>query len=286
MDANLSSITKRTYLERLKFFIESTKKDLKDIILHPEESIEWIEKHSTSLQTQKSYLSAILAVFKHTPSLKETEKDIYYKWYLAFKKVHDQIDSKYKMNEPSLKQKEGYVPYKDIVEKRDELKKGSKERLLLAMYTYLRPLRSDFNKVYIYEKPQKIYSYDNYIVLTETPELVLREFKTAKKKLENIYQKELPKNLIEEIQQSLEKHPREWLFVDRTGEPYKSDSFTKWVNRTLKSLFGKPLTISLIRHSYINHLDFNKLTIQEKEEIAKDMAHTADTQDRYRLIFN
>jgi len=54
----------------------------------------------------------------------------------------------------------------------------------------------------------------------------------------------------------------------------------------LKKLFNKPLTISLIRHSYINSLDFNKLSVIEKENIAKDMAHTVNTQDRYRLIFN
>jgi hypothetical protein len=41
----------------------------------------------------------------------------------------------------------------------------------------------------------------------------------------------------------------------------------------------------MIRHAYINSLDFNKLTVAEKENIAKDMAHTIGTQDRYRLIF-
>jgi hypothetical protein len=284
VDADLSSVTKRVYLERLRYMIQQTKTELQEIIVHPEKYLEWVEKHSSSMQTQKSYISAILAVFKHTPGLKEKEKKVYYEWYQGFKKVHEQIDHKYKQNEPSPKQKEAYVVYSDIVAKRDSLAKGSKERLLLSMYTYLPPLRSDFNQVYIYQKSQKTYDHENYILLFDPPTLVLNEFKTMKKK--DGYEKILPEELVEEIKESLKKEPRDWLFMDRSKQPYKSGSFTKWANRTLKSLFKKALTISLIRHSYINQLDFNKLTVQEKEEIAKDMAHTVNTQDRYRLIFS
>ena len=46
------------------------------------------------------------------------------------------------------------------------------------------------------------------------------------------------------------------------------NTYTKWCNRVLERLFGRALTVSLIRHAYINTLDFNKLTIKEKEEIA------------------
>lgn len=283
-DANLSPVTKRTYLERLRYMIQNTKTELYEIITHPSKYIEWIKKHSASLQTQKSYISAILAVFKHTPLLKDAERKHYYEWYQEFKKIHDQIDDRYKQNEPSQKQKDAYVPYHEIVTKRDSLPRGSKERLLLALYTYLPPLRSDFNKVYLYDKPQKTYEHDNYMLLFDPYTLVLNEFKTIKKK--DGYERVLPEELSEEIKESLEKLPREWLFMDRDKKPYKSGSFTKWANRTLKILFEKPLTISLIRHSFINQLDFNRLTVQEKEDIAKDMAHTVTTQDRYRLIFN
>ena len=284
MDADLSPVTKRTYLERLHYIIQNTKTDLYDILTHPEKYTKWISDNFSSLQTQKSYLSAILAVFKHTPHLKEKEKTHYYQWYQEFKKVHEKIDERYKQNEPTKKQKDAYVPFQEIVAKRDSLPKGSKERLLLSLYTYLPPLRSDFNKVYLYTKSYKNYEEKNYILLFEPYTLVLNDFKT--KKTKEGYEKALPKELVEEIEASLEKQPRSWLFVDRENEPYISGSFTKWANRTLKNLFGKPLTISLIRHSYINHLDFNNLTVKEKETIAKDMAHTVSTQDRYRLIFN
>ena len=282
--ADLSSVTKRTYLERLRYMIQEIKTDLYDILTHPKIYLEWIHQHSTSLQTQKSYISAILAVFKHTPDMKKNEQKYYYEWYQGFKQVHEEIDKRYKTNEPSDKQKDAYVSFEEIIKKRNELKKGSKERLLLALYTYLPPLRSDFNEVYIYIKaPEKI-EHDNYITLYNTPLLVLNEYKTVRKK--DIFQKELPEELVTEIKESLKEDPREWLFMDRNEQPYRVNSYNRWVNRTLKKLFNKPLTISLIRHSYINSLDFNKLSVIEKENIAKDMAHTVNTQDRYRLIFN
>ena len=285
VNAQLSPVTKKVYLERLRYIINDTQVELNEILINPDKYLKWVEEHSSTPQTQKSYISAILAVFKHTPGLKDKYRQHYYKWYEGFKKNHNSIDENYKHNKPSEKQKEGYVEYKDIIKKRDSLLEGSKERLLLSLYTYLPPLRSDFNKIYIYEKEPKTYEYDNYITLFEDkPKLVLQEYKTAK--TNEIYEKELPDELVKEIKISLKNNPREWLFMDRTKNYYRSSSFTKWINRTLKKLFGKPLTISLIRHSYINQLDFNKLTVKQKEDIANDMRHTTNTQDRYRLIFN
>ena len=281
--ASISTMSKKVYLTRLKKWVEEAKVELEDIITQPDTYLKWVYKKSTNSQTQKSYISAILALFKHTPELKEKYKTAYDKWFDAFKKVNGKIEDKYKTNEPSERQKEGFVEYKEIIQKRDALEKGSKERLLLAMYTYLPPLRSDFNKIYIYtEKPARI-TQDNYILLYDDPKIVLKEYKTSKNN--KILENPLPKELIQEIKDSLKEEPREWLFMDRTKGPYKSTSFNKWANRVFLKLFERPLTISLIRHSFINQLNFNTLSIQDKEDIAKCMAHTVTTQDRYRLIF-
>jgi integrase len=281
--ASISNMSKKVYLTRLKKWVEEAEVELETILANPDKYLKWVYKKSSNSQTQKSYISAILAIFKHTPELKDKYKSDYDIWFEAFKKVNGKIEDKYKTNEPSERQKEGFVEYKEIIQKRDHLEKGSKERLLLAMYTYLPPLRSDFNKVYIYtEKPSRI-TQDNYILLYDTPKIVLKEYKTSKNN--KILENPLPKELIQEIKDSLAKEPREWLFMDRTKGPYKSTSFNKWANRVFLKLFERPLTISLIRHSFVNQLNFNTLSIQDKEDIAKCMAHTVTTQDRYRLIF-
>ena len=288
MKAELSQVTKRVYLERIKYMLTHQKVDVFTILRNPQKYVTWIKENFDSLATQKSYISAILAIFRHNEGLKQQEQKHYDAWYAAFQEIHAEIDERYKRNEPSERQTQGYVPYEEIVKKRDELEKGSIERLLLGMYTYIPPLRADMNRIRIFNTPSSsAIKEDNYMVLDEknkTGKLVLNEFKTASSAHQ--YEKELPTVLVQEIMANLEKDPRNYLFQDRNGSPYRASSYTKWANRTLYRIFGKNLTISLIRHSYINTLDFNTLTVQEKEAIARDMAHTVGTQDRYRLIFH
>jgi hypothetical protein len=288
MKAELSATSKRVYLERVKVLLQEHKTDIYDIITDPKKYIQWITNHYDSDQSRKAYLSGVLAIFRHNEGLKEQEKDAYLQWYRAFQEVHERIEERYKRNEPTEKQKAGYVPFEKIVEARDTLKKGSYERLLFALYTYLPPLRCDFNRVRIYKShvPSSGDVEKNYIVLTsKDATLYLNEYKT-KNKASTVYEKQFPEDLIKELRDSLEEYPRDWLFLDNNGNPFQPKSYTKWANRIFERVLKKKMTISMIRHAFINSLDFNKITVAEKEAIAKDMAHTVGTQDRYRLIFN
>lgn len=286
MNAALTATSKRVYLERLKVLMQTHKVDLYTIITEPSKYVDWITTTYESDQTRKSYLSGVLSLFRHNPGLKDQEKEAYLQWYDAFQKVHERIEERYKRNEPTEKQKAGYVPYDQIIAARDTLKKGSNERLLFAMYTYLPPLRCDFNRVRIYkghvpegEKEQ------NYIIMTnKEATLYLNEYKTKSKATEP-FEKKLPEPLVQELKVSLDENPRIWLFLDNNNNPFHPKSYTKWANRVFARILKKRMTISMIRHAYINSLDFNKITVAEKEAIARDMAHTVGTQDRYRLIF-
>lgn len=289
MQAELSPVTKRVYLERVRYMLTNLKVDVFTILRNPQKYIAWIHDTFDALATQKSYISAILAIFRHNEGLKQQEQKHYDAWFQAFQEIHAQIDEKYKRNEPSERQALGFVPYEEIVAKRDTLEKGAYDRLLLSLYTYIPPLRADWNRVRIYISPDvpSNIKEENYVIIDEKQKigkLILKEFKTAS--THNHYEKELPSPLVSEILSNIERDPRDFIFQDRNGSPYRPSSYTKWANRTLQRLFARPLTISLIRHAYINTLDFNTLTVQEKELIAHDMAHTIGTQDRYRLIFH
>jgi hypothetical protein len=80
---------------------------------------------------------------------------------------------------------------------------GSKEKLLLSVYTYLPPLRSDFNCIYIYKEKPTEFKHNNYILLYDKPTLVLNEYKTVKKN--DILRKELPEEFVKEIKLSIEE---------------------------------------------------------------------------------
>jgi hypothetical protein len=277
--ADLSEVTKRNYLQKSIVLIKLVGKPIEYIIEHPDAVIKKIESEYDNTSSRKSFFVVILAIFRYNPELKTKYKKEYEKWMKGFEEIDEKVNDRYKENAPSDRQKEGYIKYDDIVKKRESLESGNIERLLLSMYTYIKPLRCDFNRIRLYKsgdkKTEPNYIYDG--------RLVLRKYKTAKSHEE--YDEELPKELQKEIKESLKKEPREWLFQMNSGEPYLRNTYTKWTTNTFKRLFGKPLTVSLIRHSFINTLDFNTLTIKEKEEIAESMKHSVSTQDRYRLIF-
>jgi len=280
--ADLSPATKNSYIERIRQLERLFEKPIHLII--KEAPIKKLRTTYPMDTTYKMYLTVILSLFRHAPHLKEEFAKQHAQWVNAFTEADKAIEERYKTNAPTEKQTNGYVPYQEIIQKRDTLRKGSNERLILAMYTYIKPLRADFNQIRLYKTLPKNHE-PNYIHMKKTGcTLFLNEYKTAK--THGTYEKELPKELCQEINDSLEINPRDYLFETTDHKPFdKTNSFNKYVNRTLQRIFNKPLTISLIRHAFIATLDFNTLTIKEKEEIAKEMCHTLRLQDQYRLIF-
>ena len=58
-----------------------------------------------------------------------------------------------------------------------------------------------------------------------------------------------------------------------------------YARRTLQKLFGKPCTLTLLRHSYISHmLAYGQLTIRDREQLAAEMCHSPATQAQYQWI--
>lgn len=286
MAADLSDTSKTTYRTRLQTLEDRLQKPINAIIRDADRSIALIRGFYSADTTRKGFFSTVLAVFRHCPALKDTMPDVHAKWFDAFKADDEAVSARYKRNEPSERQMDGYVEFADIVKARDKLRAGTEERLLLAFYTLIHPLRADYGCVRLYaHAPPQQDCEPNYIVMSQRGcTLVLNEYKTSK--AHGTFVKPLPAALCTEIHASLRARPRNHLFVMGNGQPYtNANSYTHFANRTFKRVFGKPLTISLIRHSFISTLDFNKLTIEEKEQIAKEMLHTPRLQDQYRLLF-
>ena len=286
--AKLSPVTKRVYRDRISGWLSLTgAANIEEIVLHPSKYLTQLKKEKTNNQTVKSYISAILALFRYNPEFKQKHKKAYDGWYKEFNSVHHVIDDKYRNNEASERQVKGYVPLAKIIEVRDSLPIGSIDRLLFSIYTHIPPLRADFNDVEIFTSDPPNGGTGNFIVLPpegaiSKPKLVLTEFKT--KSAFNRYERQLPDAIVQELRASLNSFPRKWLFVDRSNKPYNAHGFVQFANRTFKKHTGKPLTITLMRHIYISSIDFNKITTKEREEIAAAMTHSVGMQDRYRLI--
>jgi hypothetical protein len=281
----LSDVSKKTYKARLRRLTTITKKDVDWIIMHCKETYDLLSKYS--VETIKGYVNTVLTLFKHAPILKTKKKHVYRCWYKVFDEIAAKANEKYNNMQASDRQKDSYVSWAEIITKRDSLvNKSSQDYLLLCMYTMIPPSRADMNMIKIYDKdPEDTKTYPNYMVVyNDKIKLVYNEFKSKSKRLQR-YEKILPAHLETVVRKSLTANPREFLIVSpRTGLPYHNAcSFSKYFDRLLEKHFKKKVTINTLRHSFVNSLDMNKLTPGEKDIIARDLMHSKDTMDKYRL---
>jgi hypothetical protein len=239
----------------------------------------------TKPSSLKSVLVGLLAIFRYNPSFKETNIKIYEQWKKLFDHTKAVVEKRYEENKPSERQTQGYVPFEQIITVRDQLPAGHIHRVLLDMYTHVRPMRCEYARIALY-KGTKVGPEPNYIHMRGKSHatLVIQKFKTAK--THGKQEVDLAPPLVADLHLSLQEYPREWLFVNTSDQPYSPNQYVQWTMRVFKKLFKRPLSVALIRHAYINTLDFNTLTIKDKKEIATAMGHTVETQDRYRLLFD
>ena len=122
-----------------------------------------------------------------------------------------------------------------------------------------------------------------YINYGRAPRLVLLEHKTrgSHGRLLRV----VPPALQRVIAQSLTASPRDWLFVNSTGQPFKdSHAFTVWAGRVLSSIFnGRHVGPNILRHSFISAVDFNESNAGQLARLARDMGHSQAMQRKYVL---
>jgi hypothetical protein len=150
------------------------------------------------------------------------------------------------------------------------------------------PKRSDLGSIKIFgSEPSQAEQEDhpNYIVLPNESQgrMVIAEHKTAKY-YEPIME-DLPEVFVRVLKESLDRHPRRFLFVNSKGEPFTPQCISKWVIRKTRDIFGdKAPGISLLRHAYCTALDLNKLTGLQQDEVAARMGHSTARQMEYRFV--
>jgi hypothetical protein len=106
-------------------------------------------------------------------------------------------------------------------------------------------------------------------------------FKTSK--YYQTVEEELPPALKKDIDTSLSRHPRDYLFLKDDGEPMSNNTYSVFVKKTFEEFFGRATGVSLLRHIYITEkLDFDDMTLEEQDTEAKLMLHTSGLQRKYK----
>ena len=269
--------TRERYGDLIEKWVEYTKKPLDILIRDPEEAMKLLEtfpiKHTP--ENHHTYLTPIVAYLHHVLRDSVLEE----KWKKHQKKNWEPIQQRYDENRPSERQKEQIMSFEEILQIRQTLEKGSIERLLLSFYTMMEPVRADYFATELIREGDNPRT-ENYIVDHKT--LIIKDFKThvSYEKIENV----LPEEVQEELQESLKKRPRRYLFTRDDNMPYPDrNQFSKWACRTLTRVLKHPMTLTTMRHLYIGY-QITQKTPKELTEMAKKMGHTRGIQRVYQWL--
>lgn len=252
--------------------------------------------------TQRALLATIVSVlslFKDKATFKRVYKH-YYDNMMEKSKAVRETEGK---NEKTEKQKENWLSWKTIEERRkdlaDEVEKFSKKKtitpaqfetltqcVVLSLYTDVQPRRNqDYLDMYIVKAwNDKMPADKNYLDI-KGKKFVFNKYKTAKKY--GTQTMEIPDSLWVCISNFLKHHPLWKGDAKRKAAPVKflvgpDGSPTTAVNaitRILNRIFGKRVGSSMLRHIYIS--DKYGDLIEEQKADAEAMGHSTAVQRDY-----
>lgn len=270
-----------TYKSNMKKILKLTEApSIHNLLLNPELYNDKLRKKIQSINTLITYYIAIITFMKSS-GLKRSQKETYNKWYTYMMNERKKRNEKLSKNEPTDKQARTNYPWEQIIEHRDSLPKDSVEHLLIGMYTYIPPRRQkDYAKMRVYTDPNYEPKLDHTHFHTNHKRhgayMYIKDFKTVKF-MGPFFDKEMPKQLVEVIELSLKKEPREYLFMKCDKTPFdRVNAFTKFSNNILKREFkNEEMTVGALRHAHSTHTN-NKagLTFAERYRAAYKMGHS------------
>jgi integrase len=268
-------------------------------MLHPRKCYPILSQSYDSVQTTANMITFVLSLFKYS-DMKCKYESPYKKWLEYHGEISDKIEKQYKSNEPTETQKNKYLTFdemhtvlkrmseKDPHRTRDE----SVDYCLIAMYSEIAPLRSDFGKIRVYTRERDI-TDRNYVVLGDEAEesyFVSNHYtktQTAKDgTMKPSKRIAISTSLRKIFVDSCTRWPRKYLFVSRRGQEFEtSAAYSKFVITVYKKHFGKPVGTSMLRHIYVTEkINSNEMSVADRESVADAMGHSRNMQDLYKLF--
>ena len=290
---SLSDSSKKLYKRNLEKLMEVTQnRDLKKLAQNPDKVFQFLQTQDVSNASKKSMIAAMMSAIKHSSALFNLRDDdaVLESWREKMAKVQEQLDQKNLSGQLTPAEQDKWIEWKNVLRCERHIRKteyASIKHLLIAMYVYIEPLRSDFGNVKLFFDAVDTNYKNNYIFIDTTePEksfLELVTYKTSGK-----YGNKriiLPGQLVHIISTSVQSYPREYLFVNKYDEPFeKRNSFTVFSNRIFEEIFGKKVTVNILRHSRISSIRFDDSRPIELQNIASKMGHSLGMQQRYRRL--
>lgn len=208
--------------------------------------------------------------------------------------------------EKTDKEKENWVNWKDVVQKRDELAQEIKgfatarkismsqydkllNHVLLCLYTYLPPRRNmDYQEMWVVRKWNENMPTDRNYLDLDGDQFIFNRFKTARKSgqqripIPNTEEAPMKEALIAYLRhnphfKASRSKSVEFRFLTKAdGTPMTA---VNAITRLLNKLFGKRVGSSMLRHSYLS--EKYGTVLEEMKQDAELMAHSDGVQRTY-----
>jgi hypothetical protein len=239
--------SKRTYKCNMCTLIKTTgSNNIHELITNPGKYIPIIESTLTKNTTRKNAYIVILAYLRNSGMQVE-------QWYEKYANVRDLLVFNGKNNILTEKRGKSKLVWEDVIKLRDKLIYGSMDHLLLSMYTYIEPRRqADFHKMRIYDDVNADPIRDHTFIHLCNRFMNITETRAYADTIQDI-----PIELVNIIRVSLQHCPRDYVFVSRKGEAYKTpNAFTIKSNEVFKRLFdNKLVSLTSIGHAYADRIN-------------------------------
>jgi len=287
----LSPGSLRTYVSILKNLEKQTALPLQT----PDQIIEFHEeimKHLADVpgNVRKTRLSALI-VFIEKAKGAEKVMEAFREQMTTDSKAQKKQTDKQEMTE---RQKEGYIPLSEVMEKYHALEKEAlplmkKETLdarefvrvqlyvLLSCLLLIDPRRStDYTEFKIRKVDD---TKDNFLrVEKRKPSFVFNQFKTARKRGQETV--EIPLKLHKIIKRWVELNPHDYLLMNTKQSNKISPT---QLTQILHGFFGKPLSTSMLRHIFLMDKYKGMPALEDMKETAQNMGHDLGTALTYVL---
>jgi hypothetical protein len=142
--AELNDITKKKYNTHIQRWLNFGIASLDALIKDSKKAIEVLQSQTTIKQTahvHHGYYSSIVAYLHHEAPV--AMKDYKKLWKDIQTENYKPISDRYSTQEPTERQQITQIDWEDVIRVRDSLPNGV-EKLLLAFYSYIEPVRADY----------------------------------------------------------------------------------------------------------------------------------------------
>jgi hypothetical protein len=156
------------------------------------------------------------------------------------------------------------------------------QRLLMALYTYIAPVRLDFTPMKIVSrKPKVLEDGFNYYVRSKAPYFLFHAYKTAARYGDKVIK--VPKKLKDEIDKAVPE-TNTYLLQDAEGKPWQEARLSQNVTRIFKQFHSMNTGVAMFRHSYATKFHAGQLPLAEIKKTASAMLHGPLQSMSYRFI--